>query len=418
MARSAYRHRHHHQGLLAAMEFGLLLRALSRHKVIAAVLILEFAVTLAIVSNALALATARVRILHTPSGVREAGLIIASPTAVGARSSNLDSPTYDALRNLAANQPGVQSVSMIGQAPLSGADRWTGLVSTVPIRTGHPIDVAIYTGDQWMAGTLGLSLKGGRWFTAQELLPATDFPDVSHVHLLLLTDSLARKLFNGTDPVGRTVYFDESQATVIGVLSSLSRPGYHGGDRDQDSVILPAKPALLMAPPLGIRMRDDWQGSTELASKAIREVLNRRTQGSAVWNVQSYKTMRDGVFTADRAALGLLAAILVAVIGVAVNGIAASSGYWVHQRVRQTWIRRALGATRGQVVAYFMAENAIICGVGVALGIGLGLAVNFALIDYLHLTRMSVQSLIGGAVLAWLIGQLAVLRSAVKTAAG
>jgi hypothetical protein len=41
------------------MEFGLLLRALSRHKAIVAVLVLEFAVTLAILSNALALATAR-----------------------------------------------------------------------------------------------------------------------------------------------------------------------------------------------------------------------------------------------------------------------------------------------------------------------------------------------------------------------
>jgi putative ABC transport system permease protein len=400
------------------MEFGLLLRALSRHKAIVAVLILEFAVTLAILSNALALATARVQILQTPSGIREAGLIIATPTAIGALSSNLDSATYDALRNLAANQPGVQSVSVIGQAPLSGADRWTGIISTVPGPAGHPIDVGIYTGDQWMPGTLGLSLMAGRWFTVEEILPATNFPDISRVHLLLLTDSLAGKLFKGRDPVGNTVYFDGSQATVVGILASLSRPGYHGGNRDQDSVVLPMKPALVMAPALGIRMREDWQGSANLASKAIREILNRRTQGSAVWDVQSYKTMRDNVFTADRAALGLLAAILVAVIGVAANGIAASSGYWVHQRVRQTWIRRALGSTRGQVVAYFMAENAIICGFGVTFGIGLGLAVNFALIDYLNLSRMSVQSLITGAVLALLIGQLAVLRSAIKTAAG
>ncbi|HEV2703557.1 MAG TPA: FtsX-like permease family protein, partial [Steroidobacteraceae bacterium] len=221
----------------------------------------------------------------------------------------------------------------------------------------------------------------------------------------------------GKDPVGSTVYFDTTQTTVIGIVASLSRPGYHGGNQDQDSVILPAKPPLLMAPALGIRIRDDWQGSTDLASKAIREVLNRRTQGSAVWDVQSYKSIRDRVFTADRAALGLLAAILVAVIGVAANGIAASSDYWVHQRVRQTRIRRALGATRGQVVVFFMAENAIICGIGAALGIGLGLAVNITLIDYLHLSRMSIQPLIVGAVLAFLIGQLAVVRSAVKTAA-
>ena len=116
------------------MGFGLLLRALSRHKAIVVVLILEFAVTLAILSNALSLAAARVRILQTPSGIQEAGLMIATPNAVGAVSSNLDSATYDGLRTLAASQPGVQTASEIGQAPLSGADRWMGIVST---DTGH-----------------------------------------------------------------------------------------------------------------------------------------------------------------------------------------------------------------------------------------------------------------------------------------
>ncbi|HEV2703416.1 MAG TPA: hypothetical protein VGV09_17445, partial [Steroidobacteraceae bacterium] len=175
------------------MEFGLLVRALSRHKVIVAVLILEFAVTLAILSNSLSLATARVQTLQTPSGLREAGLIIATPAAVGALSSNLDSATYDALRILAANQPGVRSVSVISQAPLSSADRWSGFVSTTPGTTGHPIVVAIYTGDQSMPSTMGLSLAAGRWFTPEEILPATTFPDMHRIHVLQLTESLARK---------------------------------------------------------------------------------------------------------------------------------------------------------------------------------------------------------------------------------
>ncbi|HTV78098.1 MAG TPA: ABC transporter permease [Steroidobacteraceae bacterium] len=399
------------------MELGLLFRALIRHKAIVAVLILEFAVTLAILSNALALAAARVQVLKTPSGVREPGLIIATPSATGPLSANLDAAVYDDLRALAANQPGVRSVSMIGYAPLSGGDRWTGIVSTVPGTVGHPIDVAVYTGDQWLPATLGLSLSTGRWFASQEISPAMKWPQVKGVHLVLLTESLAQKLFKGGASVGNTVYMDGTQATVVGILASLSRGGYYGGNRDQDSVILPMRPALAFGPALGIRMSDDWRGSMDVESKTIREVLNRRTQGVAVWNVLPYKTLRDRVFTADRAALGLLAAILIAVIGVAANGIAASSAYWVHQRVRQTWIRRALGATRRHVVTYFLAENAIICAVGVAFGMGLGLAVNLALINYLHLTRMSMQPLIAGAVLALLIGQLAVLRSAIGTAA-
>ena len=399
------------------MEFGLLLRALSRHKAIVAVLILEFAVTLAILSNALALAASRFKTLQTPSGIRESGLIIATPTGVGAIYMNLDGSTYDALRNLVANQPGVQSVSVIDQIPLSGTDRFRGSISAVPGPNGHPIDVSAYIGDPRTLATLGLSVSAGRWFAVDEFLPATLFPDISRVHLLVLTDSLARKLFNGRNPIGSTVYFGKASATVIGTLNSLSRPNYYGGSRDQDSIFLPAGPALSLGPALAIRMRDDWQGSSALSIKAISAALNRRTQGTAVWSVQTYREMRGRLFTADRAALGLLAAILVAVIGVAANGIAASSGYWVHQRTRQTWIRRAVGATRGRIVAYFMIENGVICGLGVVLGIGLGLAVNLALIEYLNLSRMSVESLVGGALLAFLIGQLAVLRSAIKTAA-
>ncbi len=64
-----------------------------------------------------------------------------------------------------------------------------------------------------------------------------------------------------------------------------------------------------------------------------------------------------------------------------------------------------------------MSENAIISALGAAFCSALGLAVNFALIDYLHLSRMSVQTLTIGAIVALLIGQFAVLRSAIKTAA-
>ncbi len=206
------------------MEFRPLMSALSRHKAIVAVLVVEFAVTLAILSNALSLATARVRILQTPSGIREAGFIVASPSAVGALSSTLDRATYEALGNLVRTQPGVQSVSLIGQAPLTGVDRWSGAVSTEPGKTAAMIGVAVYTGDRSMPKALGLTLQSGRWFTAGEILPASEYPDISQVHLLLLTDSLARKLFKRQDSVGRNVYFDGALSTVVGVVASLSRP--------------------------------------------------------------------------------------------------------------------------------------------------------------------------------------------------
>ena len=72
--------------------------------------------------------------------------------------------------------------------------------------------------------------------------------------------------------------------------------------------------------------------------------------------------------------------------------------------------QRKRQAPRGRVVD----ENAL---AEVTALVGAGQLRHDLLIEYLHLSRMSVQSLIIGAVLALLIGQLAVLRSAIKTAA-
>ncbi|MGE8218150.1 MAG: ABC transporter permease [Stenotrophomonas acidaminiphila] len=97
-------------------------------------------------------------------------------------------------------------------------------------------------------------------------------------------------------------------------------------------------------------------------------------------------------------------------------GIASLSGYWIQQRTRQIGIRRALGATRGQILRHFLAENLVLVGVGLALGLLLALGINQWLMQHYELARLPLPYLPAAAVLLLALGQLAVAGPAHRAA--
>jgi putative ABC transport system permease protein len=92
------------------------------------------------------------------------------------------------------------------------------------------------------------------------------------------------------------------------------------------------------------------------------------------------------------------------------------TSYWVTQRRRQIGIRRALGATRTEILRYFQAENLLISGAGVAAGVTLGLGGNLWIVKSFALERMPYLYLVGGAAAMLVLGQLAVLWPALRAA--
>jgi hypothetical protein len=80
----------------------------------------------------------------------------------------------------------------------------------------------------------------------------------------------------------------------------------------------------------------------------------------------------------------------------------------VQQRSKQIGIRRALGATRGQILRYFQTENFLLATLGIVLGMLAAYAINLALMNLYELPRMPLHYLPLGALLLWVLGQIAV----------
>ena len=64
------------------------------------------------------------------------------------------------------------------------------------------------------------------------------------------------------------------------------------------------------------------------------------------------------------------------VIAVALAGSLALASFSVAERTRQIGVRRALGASRGEIVRYFLFENLLLTGFGLGLGLGLAVGLN------------------------------------------
>jgi putative ABC transport system permease protein len=151
--------------------------------------------------------------------------------------------------------------------------------------------------------------------------------------------------------------------------------------------------------------------------KSALAALKRLDPDRILLEGRSYDELRRGFFENDRAMAGMLAAVIAVLLVVTALGIAGLASFWVGQRRRTIGVRRALGATRANILHYFLAENFVLATAGIALGMALAYGINLFLMRHYELPRLPAIYLPVGAIALWSIGQLAVLAPALRAAA-
>ncbi|HKV10015.1 MAG TPA: FtsX-like permease family protein, partial [Thermoanaerobaculia bacterium] len=116
----------------------------------------------------------------------------------------------------------------------------------------------------------------------------------------------------------------------------------------------------------------------------------------------------------------MLVATLNAVMGllllVTALGIVGLTSFSVAERRRQIGTRRALGATKQDVLRYFLLENWLVTTCGAVLGIGLAIGLNIGLVSLVEGSRVGWPVLAAGVVLLWVVGLAAALGPALRAA--
>ena len=389
-----------------------ILAALRRHRLATVLIALEIALACAVLCNACSMIADRLAAMHINSGVDEAslGTINVSGFDPG-KTTDFNARMLAGLGAIA----GVQSVHVVSSVPFGQQSGVSG-ITLDPADKHTAAVVQFYEGDPGTIRALGLQLMTGQLPDPGDYQPLQGYAPLDS--RVLVTRALADKLWPGENPLGREFWSGKFHFRVIGVIAHLAVSQYNEtGRRGAEwTVFVPAQPGglltgsyLLRAAPHDLPrvMRDARLAVAKIAPDAVLDHDNSRTLGD----------LRARFFQNDRAMAGLLVGVIAALLLVTALGIVGLASFWVAQRRRQIGIRRALGATRRDILQYFQTENFLIVSFGIVLGVVLAVAINLSLMQFYALPRLPLYYLPLGAVVLWLLGQLAVLAPALRAAA-
>jgi len=389
-----------------------ILATFRRHRITALLIVLEIALTCAIVCNAVFLISQRVHRVDMPSGVAEHELVQVQVVDIGDRPDAKARGEEDlaALRAI----PGVKSVARINQLPFTDSS-WNNNIFLSATQKQPTLDATLYFGINVLQ-TLGTRLTEGRDFNPDEYAEYRDVlrdPKLTPP-VVIITRALAQKLWPGESALGQTIYFDpQTPMQVIGVVADLIRPSLSGGDdAAQWTTVVP----LRFSGGGSYALRTD-PGQRQRVIKAAVTALKALDPKRIIRQQRTLDDARAEFFQADRAMAGMLLGVILAVLLVTGLGIVGLASFWVAQRRRTIGIRRALGATRGDILRYFQTENFLIVTFGILLGMVLAYGLSLWLMAHYEMPRLPVAYLPIGAIVLWLIGQAAVLGPAMRAAA-
>ena len=400
------------------MQIRPILSTLRHHRLTATLLTLQVAFTCAIVCNVAFMVVQRVQRVSVPTGIAENELSVIHSTGVE-KDENVQARHMADLAALRAI-PGVTSVAAVSYSlPLNQNESSRGMCPSKQaldramqrnsIDGSGCVQPAVYDGTPGLIATLGLHLVAGRDFLPDEYV-SKGKPAVA-----ILTRALAQKLYPGRSALGQSMYDGDHFFRVVGIVDTLLRPALSKPGADGDSMIWPQLPNGIGVDYLLRSAPRDRQRVLKAAEAVLLKASPNRIIDPK--RMQTYTQIRRDYFQRDTTMIGLLIASALGLLFVTALGIAGLANFWVQQRTRSIGIRRAIGATRGDILHYFQTENFLIVSFGIVLGMALAYALNVLLMRHYELQHLPLSYLPIGALALWTLGQLAVLGPALRAAA-
>jgi putative ABC transport system permease protein len=163
-----------------------------------------------------------------------------------------------------------------------------------------------------------------------------------------------------------------------------------------------------------IRSKADQLAAIAKEAPAALIKLNRMRVFSPEHGIRTFDVVRADAYKSDRGIALVLGSICVVLLIITGAGIVGLTSFWVSQRRKQIGVRRALGATRGDILSYFLTENFLISLIGVLIGTMLAICLSEWLVMRFEMQRLSILYLLMGSVVLLLLGQAATLSPALR----
>jgi putative ABC transport system permease protein len=285
-------------------------------------------------------------------------------------------------------------IAMRGLPHVVAADPWISYMNfqlglgMVSIKHGsHKVQNSILNGSSTAIKDAGGQelLEGRIWTESEEERAAK---------VVVLGHDAAEDLFPGESPIGKDIECEGSIFTVIGVFDTQLQPFGSGRNRNDNSAFFPFQTFRQLHPELKdpwVTVKYDDPANKAIVAEEIRELLRVRRKvrleqddNFAIFSTDSltrlWNSLTGGLF---------LFMVAVSSVGLMVGGVGVMNIMLVSvtERTREIGVRKAIGATRKNILLQFTLEAVTLCFVGGLLGILAGalftMILHFA-VSFLH----------------------------------
>jgi putative ABC transport system permease protein len=273
----------------------------------------------------------------------------------------------------------IESLPEIGYASIWGQAQ--GRLEYKGVRTQNLI---IFGADDGFPEIYGGDLIDGRWFTAAEMS--------SGAAVAVLEEDAARRIFGGETIIDKRVQVGGRPAQVIGLYQKAPNifepPGQATGAvvpylmLDQQFTLDKTNAVYIAVKPRS--------GVTTAAAQEAVTVAMREHRGLRPANGNSFDMItQDQILDTFNKITGVffLVMIVLSSVGLMVGGIGVMAIMMVSVtcRTREIGVRKAMGATRREILLQFLVEAATLTGIGGIIGIAVGLALGRMITAFMNI---------------------------------
>ena len=390
------------------MPIGPIVRAMNHNRTRVMLIVLEIAVTLAIVSNCVNMIGDERAKINQKSGFDDDNLlwVRSAPFRPEFREFKYIENHVDSDLRVMKAVPGVRAVVNTNFVPWQGGGSSTTVkiagTKDVPVRT----QIYYYKGD--LFGTLGNKLIEGRDFVPQDF----DYnQEKDNPKVVIVSRKLAELLFKTPHAIGRQIDDGQAVYTIVGILDAFYNP--YGWPIHEYVVFGPSTVGSFAR---GTRFLVRAEpGAMKAVSNGLETAMFKSNNGRVI-TTKTINEFKDNFFSGGRLVQKGMTAVIALLVFVTALGIIGITSLSVAERTKQIGTRRALGATRRNIVMHFLLENWLLTTVGLLLGIAATYGLNFFLVTHVSGVKMDWRFVFAGVVLLWINGIVATLPPAIRGA--
>jgi putative ABC transport system permease protein len=261
------------------------------------------------------------------------------------------------LQTRAGNLPGVETVGLITELPLSGQlnDVPFTVEGRPPVTIDQAFDADFRRINQNYFSALRIPLLRGRNFSDQEVRQDDE--------VVIVSQQLVNQVFPNEEPLGKRLVtvMGDTRYEIIGVVSDIRHQSLAGGP--VPTMYFPTIQSN--STNVVIRTKSDPMS----VAAGLRKEIQAIDPDQPVAAVKPMTAWVDASVSSQRYRTTLLGLFAVLAMVLAATGIYGVMSYTVAQRTHEIGVRMALGAQQGNVLKLVVRQGMMLAVIGVALGL-------------------------------------------------